>query len=69
MIHISNFGSFGRNLQQYADTRGFLPEEDDAVEDFHYSFEIDEEWLGEVKLRVSEELNKSLDALNEWRDS
>lgn len=67
MIHITNFGSCGKDLERRADLNGFIPEPNDVLEDFRFPFEMNEEEFEQYKEEAWEMVQEASEALDEWR--
>ncbi|MCY0877411.1 MAG: hypothetical protein OWU84_00440 [Firmicutes bacterium] len=55
MFHYTRFGEAGKQLLPFADLAGFVPEQGDRLQDFHYlgsEMATDEEWRQWVEAAV-----------------
>jgi hypothetical protein len=70
MFHVSTYGRFAGRLTRYADLRGYVPEAEDAIEDFDWPNGYEwtpEEWV-EWKKAAARERERCDEALAAWRE-
>ena len=68
--HVTNFGSFSGNLKRYADTRGFIPEPGDKIDEMAYPGDWDfteEEWE-EFVAEAAAATRRAQVELDAWRE-